>query len=42
MQYINAYVWNLERWKQDPICKAARDTHVKTDFQTLWEKARVG
>ena len=27
----------------DPICKTAKETQMyKTDFQTLWEKARVG
>ena len=26
----------------DCICETARDTDVKTDFWTLWEKAKVG
>ena len=44
IQYINTYIWNLERWcNDDPICKTAKETQMKrTNFWTLWEKARVG
>ena len=43
IQYINAYIWNLERWYWWPFMwDSKRDTDVKTDFWTLWEKARVG
>ena len=28
--YINAYIWNLERWyTDDPICETAKKTHIK-------------
>ena len=27
----------------DPLCKVAKGTHMqRTDFWTLWDKARVG
>ena len=29
IQYINAYIWNLEDGNDDPICETARDTDVK-------------
>ena len=29
-QYINAYIWNLERWQQQPyMWDSKRDTEVK-------------
>ena len=42
--YIKAYIWNLERQYQWSCMQGSKgDTDVKnTDFQTLWEKARVG
>ena len=42
--YIKAYIWNLERQYQWSCTQGSKgDTDVKnTDFQTLWEKARVG
>ena len=43
IQYINAYICNLERWNNNRICKTAKETQIKRiDFLTLWEKARVG
>ena len=37
------YIYGVQKdGNDDLICKAARDTDVKTDFWTLWEKARVG
>ena len=42
VQYPDAYIWNLERWYEDPICKTAKETQMyRTVFWTLWEKARV-
>ena len=30
IQYINAYIWNLERWEQRPYMQdSKRDTNVK-------------
>ena len=38
----NAYIWNLERWDDDPICETAKETQMyRTGFWTLWEKSRV-
>ena len=43
IQYTNAYIWNLGRWYDDPICETAKETQMdRTDLWTLWEKARVG
>ena len=43
MQYTNAYIWNVENGNSNPICKTEKDTQMyRTDFWTLWEKARVG
>ena len=43
IQYTNAYIWNLERWQQwCYMGDSKRDTNQRTDFWTLWEKARVG
>ena len=28
VQYINTYIWNLERCNDDPICKAAKETKM--------------
>ena len=43
MQYINTYIWNLERWLWWPYMQGGkRDTDVKNRLGTLWEKARVG
>ena len=28
IQYINAYIWNLERWYYDPICETAKETQI--------------
>ena len=42
-QYINEYIYNLEDGNDNPICKTEKETQMhKTDFWTLWEKARVG
>ena len=43
IQYINAYIWNLERWQDNPVCETAKETQIyRTDFWTLWERERVG
>ena len=36
--------WTIKKAENDdPICKTAKGTQIKrTDFWTLWEKARVG
>ena len=40
---VLAHIYGIQKdGNDDLICKAARDTDVKTDFWTLWEKARVG
>ena len=28
IQYINAYIWNLEDGNNDPICKTAKETQI--------------
>ena len=28
IQYISAYIWNLERCNDDPICKTAKETQM--------------
>ena len=29
IQYINTYIWNLERWcNDDPICETAKETQM--------------
>ena len=36
IQYINAYICNLERWNNNCICKTAKETQIKRiDFLTL-------
>ena len=43
LQYTNAYIWNLERWQDNPVCETAKETQIyRTDFWTLWERERVG
>ena len=38
-----AAAWNLERCNDDPVCETAKETQMyRTDFWTLWERARVG
>ena len=49
MQYINAYIWNLERWEQRSYMQdSKRDTNVKNRLldhvgegknETIWEKS---
>ena len=40
---ILTHIWNLERCNDNPICKTEKETQMyRTDFWTLWEKARVG
>ena len=29
IQYINAYIWNLERWQWWPICETAKETEIR-------------
>ena len=37
------YIWNLEDGNDNPVCKTEKETQMyRTDFWTLWEKARVG
>ena len=31
-QYTNAYIWNLERWNDNPICETAEEPDVKNRF----------
>ena len=41
--YTNAYIWNLERWYDNPACETAKETQMYTTvLGTLWERARVG
>ena len=41
IQYTNAYIWNLERWYDNPVCKTARETQMYwTVFWILWEWVR--
>ena len=41
--YINAYIWNLERWYWWSYMQGSKgDTDVKKDFWTQWEKEMVG
>ena len=43
MRFIYTYIWNLERWFDDPICETAKETQMQqTVFWTLLEKLRVG
>ena len=43
IQYTNAYIWNLKDGNNNPKCKTEKETQMyRTDFWTLWEKARVG
>ena len=36
-------MWNLENGNDNPIRKTEKETQMyRTDFWTLWEKARVG
>ena len=28
VQYFNAYIWNLERWKRQPCWKTAKETQM--------------
>ena len=43
LQYINAYIWNLEHGNDNPICKTEKETQMyRIEFWPLWEKARVG
>ena len=33
VQYINAYIWNLERWSRRPYMQdSKRDTDIKPEF----------
>ena len=41
ISYINAYIWNLERWYQRSYVQGSKETQ-RIDFQTQWEKERVG
>ena len=44
IQYTNAYIYGiLKDGNDNPICKTEKETQMyRTDFWTLWEKARVG
>ena len=42
---ILTHIYGIEKdGNDDPICKTAKETQMilRTDFWTLWEKARVG
>ena len=40
MQYINSYIWNLERWQQQPYMK---DSERGTDIKNrLWDSVGEG
>ena len=40
---MHIYIWSLKRCNDNPICKTEKETQMyRTDFWTLWEKARVG
>ena len=42
-QYNNAYIWNLERCNDNPVCETAKETQkYRTVFWILWERVRVG
>ena len=41
--YILTHIYGIQKDGNDyPMCETAKETHIKTDFWTLWEKARVG
>ena len=41
--YINVYIWNLERWWLWPYMRdSKRDTEIKNNCWTLWERVRMG
>ena len=43
IQYINTYIWNLERCNDNPVCETAKETQMyRIDFWTLWERERMG
>ena len=29
MLYINAYIWNLEKWYDEPTCRSVIDTDIE-------------
>ena len=43
IQYINAYIWTLERWLTMALYarQQKKHRHKEKNFWTLWEKARV-
>ena len=41
IQYTNAYIWNLERCNDNPVCETAKEIQMyRTVFWTLWERER--
>ena len=43
IQYTDTYIWNLEKWNDDPVCETAKETQMyRTDCWTLRERERVG
>ena len=39
IQYTKAYIWNLERWYDNPVYETAKETLMyRTVFWTLWER----
>ena len=43
IQYTNAYIWNLENGKNNPVWETAKETQMyRTVFWTLWDRVRVG
>ena len=42
-QYINAYIWNLERWQQWPYVQdSKRDTDIKNRFLGCVGESKCG
>ena len=43
IQYINTYIWNLERWQQLPyMWDSKRDTHVKNKLSDSLGEGKGG
>ena len=43
LQYCSGFCHTLKDGSDNPICKTEKETQIyRTDFWTVWEKARVG
>ena len=43
VSYIKACIWNLERWYDEPTCRAAMETQIQwTDLWTQWGNESEG